>query len=185
MHFFAVWAFPTLARLLQLFGGNIHPIISILSGCFISSQGFFNAMIYFRPRYTKCTKRQWWEKVWAIIKSTLLFCCNWEDYTNDTKDLLEEDDRTNTFSVVGRMTHFLQRTFASRKMTTSSNCNGETNLTSINVGEVSSTGVDVKHVRFESTVLDGTDNNVKVKMLMAGEIMDEKQKEDTWDVDKV
>ncbi|KAL7542071.1 hypothetical protein ACHAXR_011737 [Thalassiosira sp. AJA248-18] len=54
--FFIVWTFPTIARLIQLLGGAIHPIIGVLAGTFIGSQGFFNAIIFFRPRYSMIEK---------------------------------------------------------------------------------------------------------------------------------
>lgn len=86
--FFIVWIFPTIARLIQLFGGSIHPIFSVLAGTFIGSQGFFNALIYFRPRYNQCVKYDtWYRKVWALMHSTLFFCCyHGGDYTKDDKD---------------------------------------------------------------------------------------------------
>ena len=79
--FFIVWTFPTLARLIQLLGGTIHPIISVLAGTFIGSQGFFNALIYFRPRYNMIQKNGRMQKVWALIcRVTLLFCCYDESF---------------------------------------------------------------------------------------------------------
>ena len=78
--FFIVWTFPTLARLIQLLGGTIHPIIGVLAGTFIGSQGFFNALIYFRPRYNMIQKPGRIQKVWALICVTLLFCCYDESF---------------------------------------------------------------------------------------------------------
>ena len=73
--FFVVWTFPTIARLIQLLGGNIHPIIGVLAGTFISIQGFFNALIYFRPRYNQLENEGVFGKIWALVGSTLFFCC--------------------------------------------------------------------------------------------------------------
>jgi len=79
--FFVVWTFPTLARLIQLLGGTIHPVIFVLAGTFIGSQGFFNALIYFRPRYNMIQKSGRIQKVWALICVTLFFCCYDESLT--------------------------------------------------------------------------------------------------------
>jgi len=85
--FLIVWTFPTLARLIQLFGGTIHPIIGVFAGTFIGTQGIFNALIYFKPRYDKCVKyNKWYQKVWVLVHSTLFFCCHDGDYTKDAKD---------------------------------------------------------------------------------------------------
>jgi hypothetical protein len=79
--FFTVWTFPTLARIIQFFS-KVHPVIVVISGTTIGLQGLFNAFIYFRPRYNQCVKYDtWYEKVWAIMCSTLFFCCYDEDYT--------------------------------------------------------------------------------------------------------
>lgn len=74
--FFIVWTFPTIARLIQLLGGTVHPIIGVLAGTFIGSQGFFNAIIYFRPRYNAMTTPGRLARVWAIMSMTLFLCCN-------------------------------------------------------------------------------------------------------------
>lgn len=73
--FFIVWSFPTIARFIQLLGGTIHPVIGVLAGTFIGSQGFFNALIYFRPRYNAMEKDGRLAKVWTLVCTTLLFCC--------------------------------------------------------------------------------------------------------------
>jgi len=84
--FFFVWTFPTISRVVQFFK-VAHPILVVLSGTTIGMQGFFNALIYFRPRYVKCTKyKSWYRKVWALVHSTLFFCCYDEDYTKDNLD---------------------------------------------------------------------------------------------------
>jgi len=72
--FFIVWSFPTMARFIQLIGGTMHPILGVLAGCFIGSQGLWNAIIYFRPKYNKIDKDHWWQKIWVLIRSTLLCC---------------------------------------------------------------------------------------------------------------
>jgi hypothetical protein len=51
--FFVTWLFPTLSRLVQLCGRDPPMWLILLSGCFIPSQGFFNALVYFRLRYKK------------------------------------------------------------------------------------------------------------------------------------
>jgi len=52
----------------------MHPILGVLAGCFIGSQGLWNAIIYFRPKYNKIDKDHWWQKIWVLIRSTLLCC---------------------------------------------------------------------------------------------------------------
>ena len=84
--FFAVWIFPTIVRLIQLGGGYVHPILIVLSGTFAASQGLWNAMIYFRPRYKKIRKKY---KLWTLVCATLFFCCYVEDYTHDKADYVE------------------------------------------------------------------------------------------------
>mmetsp|Transcript_8748 Transcript_8748/g.15892 ORF Transcript_8748/g.15892 Transcript_8748/m.15892 type:complete len:452 (-) Transcript_8748:220-1575(-) len=111
--FLIVWIFPTIARLIQLFGGSIHPIFSVLAGTFIGSQGFFNALIYFRPRYNQCVEYDTWHrKVWALVHSTLFFCCYYGDYTKDAKDCVNVkisqhvsagDAAQNNLTVCGRV----------------------------------------------------------------------------------
>ncbi|KAK1749169.1 G protein-coupled receptor family protein [Skeletonema marinoi] len=84
--FFIVWTFPTLARIVQFFK-EVHPVLVVLSGTTIGLQGFFNALIYFRPRYAKCVKhKRWYNKVWALVHSTIFFCCYNDDYTKDSVD---------------------------------------------------------------------------------------------------
>lgn len=85
--FFTVWTFPTLARIIQFFS-DVHPVIVVISGTTIGLQGLFNAFIYFRPRYNQCVKYDtWYGKVWALMCSTLFFCCYDVDYTKDRIDI--------------------------------------------------------------------------------------------------
>mmetsp|Transcript_21607 Transcript_21607/g.33871 ORF Transcript_21607/g.33871 Transcript_21607/m.33871 type:complete len:390 (+) Transcript_21607:77-1246(+) len=87
--FFIVWTFPTLARIVQFFQ-EVHPVLVVLAGTSIGLQGFFNALIYFRPRYNKCvTHNTWYEKVWALMHSTIFFCCYESDYTKDNIDCVD------------------------------------------------------------------------------------------------
>ena len=64
----------------------------VFSGTTIGLQGFLNAIIYFRPRYSKCVKYdRWYEKVWALIHSTIFFCCYDDDYTKDNLDYVHNN----------------------------------------------------------------------------------------------
>ena len=95
--YFVVWTFPTIARIIQLSGKELHPIMIVLAGTFIGSQGLWNAMIYFRPRYIKCHKYDKpYRKVWALIQSTLFFCCYDEDYTKDKLDDVADSSNNKT-----------------------------------------------------------------------------------------
>ena len=90
--FFAVWTFPTIARLIQVTGGEVHNVLVVLAGTFITSQGIWNAMIYFRPRYMKCEEKGFVRKVWMLVKATLFFCCTDRDYSKDNKDYVDKND---------------------------------------------------------------------------------------------
>lgn len=83
MGFLIVWSFSTVFRFAELMGWTVHPILSVLAGFFLGSQGVWNAVIYFRPKYKKVEKRYWWEKIWVLVKTNLFFCetCSFkEDY---------------------------------------------------------------------------------------------------------
>ncbi len=96
--FFVVWGFPTIARMIQLFGGNIHPIFLPLSGFFIGSQGLWNAMIYFRPKYYTLVDDHWWQKVWRLIKTNLLFCFEHIERESDDEGGEENDHISSSFA---------------------------------------------------------------------------------------
>mmetsp|Transcript_18623 Transcript_18623/g.38975 ORF Transcript_18623/g.38975 Transcript_18623/m.38975 type:complete len:429 (-) Transcript_18623:88-1374(-) len=107
--FFVVWGFPTIARMIQLFGGTIHPILLPLSGFFVGSQGLWNAMIYFRSKYSTLLEDHWWQKLWRLIKLNLLFCFEYDgEERND--DGGEENDHVS--SSIARS--FLTRAGASK-----------------------------------------------------------------------
>mmetsp|Transcript_17730 Transcript_17730/g.36983 ORF Transcript_17730/g.36983 Transcript_17730/m.36983 type:complete len:442 (+) Transcript_17730:39-1364(+) len=72
--FVVVWGFKTIARLIQLFGGTVPPVFFPLAAFFLGSQGLWNALIYFRPKYFALEEDHWWQKVWIIVRSSL-FCC--------------------------------------------------------------------------------------------------------------
>lgn len=98
--FFIVWTFPTLARIVQFFK-EVHPVLVVLSGTTIGMQGFFNAIIYFRPRYQKCVKYdKWYQKVWTLVHSTIFFCCYSGDYTKDRVDYVGKTESITASSVV-------------------------------------------------------------------------------------
>ena len=104
--FFIVWVFPTIARFLQIFGVS-HDVLVVLSGTFIGSQGVLNAIIYFRPRYNRCVEYdKWYLKVWALVHSTLFFCCyitdtrksQFVDYTKDKNDIVDAGDKDTSIT---------------------------------------------------------------------------------------
>ena len=70
--FFVVWTFPTISRIIELFGGSPSPLLILLSGTFVGSQGAWNAMIYFRPKYNKMEKKHWLKKIWALSDQSLV-----------------------------------------------------------------------------------------------------------------
>ena len=76
--FFITWMFPTISRIIELCGHDIPPYLVVLSGTFIPSQGIFNALVYFRLRFIRCsqnnpTKPKCWV-IRRIIKLTLCPC---------------------------------------------------------------------------------------------------------------
>ena len=105
--FFIVWTFPTISRIIQMWG-DIHPILAVLSGTSIGLQGFFNALIYFRPRYNKCIKyKTWYRKVWAIVYSTLFFCLPGDDYTKDNLDYVADSNGMQTNAMPRRGSRYV------------------------------------------------------------------------------
>jgi len=97
--FFVVWMFPTIGRFIQLSGNDMHPVVGVLAGTFIGSQGLFNALIYFRPRYYKCVKYdKWYQKVGVLVYSTLFFCCYDGDCTKDDNDYVEPNQHRAALS---------------------------------------------------------------------------------------
>ncbi len=72
--FVVVWGFKSIARLIQLFGGTVPPVFFPLAAFFLGSQGLWNALIYFRPKYSSLEEDHWWQKVWIIVRSSLFFC---------------------------------------------------------------------------------------------------------------
>jgi len=75
--FLAVWIFPTITRLIELFNAEPPPLLNVFSGCFIASQGIWNTMIYFSQKFRRIEQNHWWEKMWSLLKSELFFCCEW------------------------------------------------------------------------------------------------------------
>ena len=100
MGFFIVWTFPTTIRFIQTVGGTAYPILVVLAGTFVGSQGFWNALIYFRPKYIKLEEKHWWEKVCALIRSTLFFWFPVND-NNDLANIKRENSgaRGNTGAI--------------------------------------------------------------------------------------
>lgn len=75
MGFFVVWSFPTLVRFIQIIGGKPPAVFTPLAAFFIGSQGLWNSMIYFRPKYSALTEEKyWWGKVWTLVRTNFLFC---------------------------------------------------------------------------------------------------------------
>ena len=74
----------------------------MLGGLFIGSQGIFNAIIYFRPMYSKIPKSSRVAKVWSLICMTLLFCCFDERGTNQhtQSKAIEHGHVLNTLSPI-------------------------------------------------------------------------------------
>jgi hypothetical protein len=123
-----VWTFPTATRITQIKheNGDAPDILIVLSGMFIGTQvssslhlsndimqmqalnnsqqtqGIWNALIYFRPRYNKC-EDDWpvYRKIWSLVHATLLFwTCKGKDYAHDDKDYVQNNDNNVTPTAV-------------------------------------------------------------------------------------
>ena len=75
--FVITWAFPTIARATQLFGGESPLWLIVCAGTMVPSQGFLNAIVYFRLRFNKCAAgNPNKSKLWVmkeIIRKNLFF----------------------------------------------------------------------------------------------------------------
>ncbi len=90
--FIVTWIFPTIARVIQVCGGTVPLWIIVCSGTFIPSQGIFNALVYFRLRFKRCSQQYCTRsKLWVvrrIILLTLCPCWQSERYNmNDGRDV--------------------------------------------------------------------------------------------------
>jgi hypothetical protein len=102
--FFVTWLWPTVARIVQLCNVPIPNWLVSLAGCFIPIQGFFNAVVYFRPRFKNCSRKHQDKSKWWIMRriiSVSLFCCLQPKNTRynqcDGNDI-EGDRKTTTTS---------------------------------------------------------------------------------------
>ena len=83
--FVITWISPTIVRAYQLFDASGPPEgLLTIAGTMITSQGFFNAIVYFRIRFNKCSKEfsdrsKWWV-VKEIVRKNLFFWV--PDYCN-------------------------------------------------------------------------------------------------------
>jgi len=104
--FYITWTFPTIVRLLEVCGlepDKIPKILIVLSGFFIAFQGFLNAMVFFRPRFLKCSKENAnlsaFRVIWIITMKASCFCCIKSDIGSDDKDNIEHRGRASVVSV--------------------------------------------------------------------------------------
>ena len=94
------WVPPTIARFIQLFGVTLPDWFVVACGTVIPSQGFFNALVYFRLRYCNCgiehANKPWWWLVCRIISLTIFPCCLKDDHNvHDGRDLEHDSDTNN------------------------------------------------------------------------------------------
>lgn len=105
--FLITWIFPTIARATETINkGEVPNWLLAIAGTMITSQGFFNSIVYFRLRFQKCSgENPNRAKAWVvkeIIRKNLFFwcsiptCCrknnsgpnpNDSAYLNDGKDI--------------------------------------------------------------------------------------------------
>ena len=113
--FLLSWIFPTIVRCVQISGQDVPQVLVVLAGATGSAtEGFFNSLIYFAPRYVdwhvsiccngsfaklippsrykKCNHRHWWQKVWSLMRGTLFFCCKADDITDDRNDCVDPSE---------------------------------------------------------------------------------------------
>mmetsp|Transcript_49348 Transcript_49348/g.96507 ORF Transcript_49348/g.96507 Transcript_49348/m.96507 type:complete len:442 (-) Transcript_49348:60-1385(-) len=109
--FYITWICASIFRILQLAtkGEFYSDWLFFLSGSFICVQGFFDALVFFRPRALKCrllSGRSWFLIAWILFKATVLTCCCNISYTDDDKDLFKRPNnyKLSTRSIVTSMT---------------------------------------------------------------------------------
>lgn len=54
---YLTWIFATITRIYQITTGNNNFVLLVLMAIFFPLQGFFNCLIYLRPRYLRCRSR--------------------------------------------------------------------------------------------------------------------------------
>jgi hypothetical protein len=73
--FLCTWLFPTIARLIQVSGGQVPVWLVVLSGTFIPLQGFFNSLVYFSTKFHNIRQaykqKRWYWHLALLIKSVI------------------------------------------------------------------------------------------------------------------
>jgi len=98
--FILTWTFPTITRIFQWLGWSIPLTLNMLFVVFFPLQGFFNALVYLRPKYLKFKKKKeklaikkaaakWKQQQQIKQKITQLF------YNNNNSDDNEGDNHNN------------------------------------------------------------------------------------------
>jgi len=178
--FLITWFWPTAARIVQLCNLEIGiPAWMVtLAGCFIPIQGFFNAVVYFRPRFINCSvdhsdKSKCW--VMSRIMWVSLCCCfNANRYNhidgNDIEGIREGNPGKYQISSTDRSNNVEETTMngVSKQMDTSSIL--YTNDQSIKCdkplsvieseAEISSSKSDKRLSRFESQATLGSEAGI-------------------------
>ena len=102
--FLITWFWPTVARIVQLCNTPIPTWMVTLAGCFIPIQGFFNAWVYFRPRFINCSDdhsdKSKWFVMTRIVWVSLCCCFNPDRYNqldgNDIEGIREKNNKSST-----------------------------------------------------------------------------------------
>ena len=94
LSFLITWLLPTIVRLIQIGKNIIIPTwFLLLCGAVIPSQGFFNAIVYFRLRFNRCSNdyvdKNWTWVVFQIMLKTYVPCL----YHNNNNDCGRDDGR--------------------------------------------------------------------------------------------
>jgi len=91
LSFVVIWLLPSIARIIQIFGVTIPSWFAVVCGTVIPSQGFFNALVYFRLRFNKCGSdnpdKHWWWLVCRVMVLTLFPC-----FTSDNHNIHDGRD---------------------------------------------------------------------------------------------
>eukprot|EP00584_Thalassiosira_punctigera_P007922 CAMPEP_0172535842 /NCGR_PEP_ID=MMETSP1067-20121228/7677_1 /TAXON_ID=265564 ORGANISM="Thalassiosira punctigera, Strain Tpunct2005C2" /NCGR_SAMPLE_ID=MMETSP1067 /ASSEMBLY_ACC=CAM_ASM_000444 /LENGTH=453 /DNA_ID=CAMNT_0013320799 /DNA_START=364 /DNA_END=1725 /DNA_ORIENTATION=+ len=68
---YLTWIFTTITRIYQITTGNNNFVLLVLMATFFPLQGFFNCLIYLRPRYLRCRSRNPDAPVRQLLKLSL------------------------------------------------------------------------------------------------------------------
>ena len=101
--FVVTWFFPSIVRFIQVMGYEAPSWLVVMAGTLVPSQGFFNAIVYFRLRFEKQTRDDPDRPKWRIIGHIIIanICPCWQKYQglpvlHDCEPPANEDGRRSS-----------------------------------------------------------------------------------------